>query len=72
MIDNAKSERASAVFPKTLDLLGCRQLLTPDYHHQVNGKVDRFNRTLREGWPHVRPTPAMLSGCACSPPGCTD
>jgi len=55
MTDNAKSYRTSAVFQKTLDELGCRQLLTPYYHPQVNGKVERFNRTLLEEWAYVRP-----------------
>jgi transposase InsO family protein len=43
MTDNAKSYRTSRVFQETLADLDCRQLLTPYYHPQVNGKVERFN-----------------------------
>jgi len=54
MTDNAKSYRTSRVFQETLADLDCRQLLTPYYHPQVNGKVERFNRTLLEEWAYVR------------------
>jgi transposase InsO family protein len=54
MTDNAKSYRTSRVFQATLADLNCRQLLTPYYHPQVNGKVERFNRTLLEEWAYVR------------------
>jgi transposase InsO family protein len=55
MTENAKSYRASSDFQEALEELGCRQLLTPYYHPQVNGKVERFNRTLFEEWAYVRP-----------------
>jgi transposase InsO family protein len=55
MTDNAKSYRSSLVFQQTLAELDCRQLLTPFYHPQVNGKVEHFNRTLLEEWAYVRP-----------------
>ncbi|MGH7666743.1 MAG: integrase core domain-containing protein, partial [Candidatus Dormibacteria bacterium] len=55
MTDNAKAYRISTDFQHTLSELQIRQLLTPRYHPQVNGKVERFNRTLLEEWAYVRP-----------------
>jgi transposase InsO family protein len=55
MTDNAKAYRTSLVFQQTLAELDCRQLLTPFYHPRLNGKVERFNRTLLEEWAYVRP-----------------
>ena len=55
MTDNALSYRNSRVFQQTLVELNCRQLLTPFHHPQLNGKVERFNRTLLEEWAYVRP-----------------
>ena len=55
MTDNARAYRNSRLFQQTLAELDCRQLLTPFYHPQLNGKVERFNRTLLEEWAYVRP-----------------
>jgi transposase InsO family protein len=55
MTDNAKAYRISRVFQQALADLHFRQLLIPYYHPQVNGKVERFNRTLLEEWAYVRP-----------------
>lgn len=55
MTDNARAYPNSRVFRQALTELDCRQLLTPFYHPQVNGKVERFNRTLLEEWAYVRP-----------------
>jgi len=54
MTDNAFSYRYSLDFKRALAELGARQLLTPFHHPQVNGKVERFNRTLLEEWAYVR------------------
>ena len=55
MTDNARNYRAAAVFRAAVAELGARQLFTPPYRPQVNGKVERFNRTLLEEWTYVRP-----------------
>lgn len=54
MTDNAFSYRFSKDFRAALGELGAKHMLTPFYSPQVNGKVERFNRTLLEEWAYVR------------------
>jgi transposase InsO family protein len=54
MTDNAMNYRYSREFQATLQDLGARHLLIPPHHPQVNGKVERFNRTLLEEWAYAR------------------
>lgn len=55
MTDNHFSYRRSKDFRAAVVELGARQLFIPLYSPQVNGKVERFNRTLLEEWAYVRP-----------------
>jgi transposase InsO family protein len=54
MTDNAFSYRHSAAFRAELLAMGARHILIPPRRPQVNGKVERFNRTLLEEWAYVR------------------
>lgn len=54
MTDNAWSYRRSPSFLAAVAALGAKHVLTPPRHPQVNGKVERFNRTLLEEWAYVR------------------
>ena len=54
MTDNAWGYRRSTAFRSVLAELGAKHLLTPPYTPRVNGKVERFNRTLKEEWAYVR------------------
>ena len=54
MTDNARNYRSSRDFQATLAQLGARHLLTPPYTPGVNGKVERFNRTLLDEWAYGR------------------
>ena len=51
MTDNAKAYRSQA-FRQALD--GTPQLFIRPYRPQQNGKVERFNRTLRDEWAYAR------------------
>ncbi len=55
MTDNAKNYRLSRHFRAVVAELGVRQIFTPPYRPQANGKVERFNRTLLDEWAYVRP-----------------
>lgn len=54
MSDNAFSYRRSPFVLLAVKVLGCRQSFIPPYRPQVNGKVERFNRTLLDEWAYVR------------------
>jgi transposase InsO family protein len=54
MTDNAWCYRLSPQFRSAVAALGARHILIPPRHPQVNGKVERFNRTLLEEWAYVR------------------
>lgn len=55
MTDNAFAYRHGREFRAVVSQLGARQVFTPIYGPQVNGKVERFNRTLLNEWAYVRP-----------------
>lgn len=55
MTDNAFAYRYGREFCRAVAELGARQVFTPFYGPQVNGKVERFNRTLLNEWAYVRP-----------------
>ena len=54
MTDNHLSYTRSSSFQATLRSLQACHVLTPFRRPQVNGKVERFNRTLLEEWAYVR------------------
>ena len=54
MTDRALAYCRSHAFPAALDALGARHLVIAPYRPQLNGKVERFNRTLLEEWAYQR------------------
>lgn len=55
MTDNAFAYRYGYEFHTVVAELGARQVFTPFYRPQVNGKAERYNRTLLEEWAYVQP-----------------
>jgi len=55
MTDNAMNYRLSNDFRDVLSRLGAQHLLTRPYSPWQNGKAERFNRTLQEGWAYRHP-----------------
>ncbi len=54
MTDNHWSYTRSAAFPTALTELGIQHLRIPPRRPQLNGKVERFHRTLKEEWAYIR------------------
>ncbi len=55
MTDNAFNYRYSRDFQSALSELGAKHVRIPFYRPQVNGKVERFNRTLLQEWAYAKP-----------------
>jgi len=66
MTDNAKTFQ-SKCFQRALRWLGTRHKTTPPYTPKVNGKVERFIRTLLNAWGMLIPTPAPWRGTPTYP-----
>lgn len=56
MTDNAKAYLCDR-YQRALAETGARHWNIPPYSPQINGKVERFNRTLLEEWAYVQPWP---------------
>jgi transposase InsO family protein len=54
MTDNAKNYVLSRAFAAAVESLEARHAPTPPYRPALNGKVERFNRTLLEEWAYRR------------------
>ena len=54
MTDNAKNYVISRDFQAALQTVGARHVVIPPYRPQVNGKVERFNRTLVDEFAYAR------------------
>ena len=55
MTDNAFAYRLSRDFQDALAALGAKHVLIKPRHPWQNGKAERFNRTLQEGWAYRQP-----------------
>jgi transposase InsO family protein len=55
MTDNAFAYRLSRDFQDALAALGAKHILIKPRHPWQNGKAERFNRTLQEGWAYRQP-----------------
>ena len=61
MSDNAMCYATSREFRDTLIELGARHILIPPRTPRLNGKIDRFFRTLDTEWAHSRVWPNSLT-----------
>jgi len=55
MTDNAFNYRLSRDFQSVLTALGAKHVLTRPHSPWQNGKAERFNRTMQEGWAYRHP-----------------
>ena len=55
MTDNAFAYRLSKDFQAVLTALDAKHILIKPHHPWQNGKAERFNRTLQEGWAYRQP-----------------
>ena len=55
MTDNAWAYRYGRDYQQALAEIGARRVFIPPYSPQINGKVERFNRTLLEEWAYSQP-----------------
>jgi transposase InsO family protein len=55
MTDNAMNYRLSRDFQTVLTTIGATHILTRPHSPWQNGKAERFNRTLQEGWAYRQP-----------------
>src|SRR5207245_2330041 len=55
MTDNAWAYRYGRDYQVALAEIGARRVFIPPYSPQLNGKVERFNRTLLEEWAYSQP-----------------
>lgn len=55
MTDNAWAYRYGRDYQQALTEIGARRVFIPPYSPQINGKVERFNRTLLEEWAYSQP-----------------
>jgi transposase InsO family protein len=54
MTDNAFAYIHSSAFRAVLEDIGATHTRIPPYHPQLNGKAERFNRTLKEEWAYTK------------------
>lgn len=55
MTDNALNYRRSNDFRSVLATIDAKHVLTRPYSPWQNGKAERFNRTLQDGWAYLHP-----------------
>ena len=68
--DNGGAYR-SHLWRDTCAELGIRHKRTRPYRPQTNGKIERFLRTLADGWAYARATPPKPNDGASWTTGCT-
>jgi transposase InsO family protein len=67
MTDNAFAYRYGYELHAVVAELGAKQVFTPFYRPQVNGKAERYNRTLLEEWAYVQPYASNAERAALLP-----